>query len=127
MEIGGVLIAATTAWIFGALWYALWGGRWMAAAGLAEDQLSAKNPLPFVVSFLAAVLVAGMMRHIFAASGVEGLLPGALSGLGLGLFITAPWLVTNYVFANRSFDLMWIDGGYAVGGSTAMGAVLVSI
>ena len=40
------------------------------------------------------ILVAGMMRHIFAASGIDT--AGALlSGLGIGAFFIVPWIMIN--------------------------------
>lgn len=61
-----------------------------------------------------------MMRHIFEMSGIDGQGEGLLTGLGLELFISAPWIATNYVFAQRDRTLIWIDGGYAVIGSSLM-------
>ncbi|WP_299349648.1 DUF1761 domain-containing protein [uncultured Shimia sp.] len=49
---------------------------------------------------------------------------GAVSGLGVGLFLVTPWVATNYVFADRNPRLIWIDGGFATGGCTIMGIVL---
>lgn len=119
-----VLIAAAASWGFGAFWYMKLGPRWMAAAGLGEDDIDQKDPVPYVVSLICAVIVAGMMRHIFDMADLDGLIEGLFSGLGLGLFITAPWIATNYVFAQRDRNLIWIDGGYAVIGSSLMGLVL---
>ena len=42
----------------------------------------------------------------------------------LGLFIVAPWIVTNYAYSMRPRQLTLIDCGYAVGGCTVIGIVL---
>lgn len=125
MGLLSVLLAAAAGWIFGAVWYGIIGKKWMVAAGLSEDTMNTKNYAAFIGSFICAIIVAGMMRHIFASSGVVTLSEGILSGLGLGLFIATPWVATNYLFAQRPAILTVYDGVYATGGSTIMGIVLV--
>lgn len=124
MSIWAVLIAAVASYAFGAVWYMVLAKPWMEAAGVSEDDVNRSNPVPFIISGIAAIIVAGMMRHIFFLSGIEGLGKGLIAGLGLGLFISAPWIMTNYAFAGRPFKLTMIDGGYAIGGSAIMGLVL---
>lgn len=127
MEALSVLVAAAAAWIFGAVWYGVTGAAWMKAAGLSRAQIekNRKNYAAFAGSFVMAVLVAGMMRHIFVTSGVDTLSKGAMTGLGLGLFVATPWIATNYLFAQRPVMLTLIDGIYATGGCLMMGIVLV--
>jgi uncharacterized protein DUF1761 len=117
-------VAAIASYAFGAAWYMILAKRWMAAAGLTEDDIKGKNPVPFIISFVAAVLVAGMMRHIFAKAGIDTPNDGLWAGFGLGAFIAMPWIITNYAFAGRSMRLMFIDGLYAVIGCTIIGLVL---
>ena len=127
MEIVSVLAAAAAGWIFGAVWYSAMSVPWMAAAGLTDETINRKNVPAFIGSFACAVLVAGMMRHIFATSSVDGLWEGAVNGFGLGLFIATPWIATNYLFAQRPINLIFIDGIYATVGCTLMGIVLVML
>lgn len=119
-----VIVAGAAAWIFGAVWYMALAKPWMAAAGVSEADVNRSNPVPYVLSLVCVVIVAGMMRHVFASSGVETVGGGFLGGLGLGLFIAVPWLTTNYAFAGRPMALTLIDGGYAAIGSTLIGVVL---
>jgi len=125
MGLLSVLIAGAAGWIFGAIWYSVMSKQWMEAAGLTEETINHKNIPAFVGSFLCAVIVAGMMRHVFASSAVDTVGEGLVSGLGLGLFIATPWLTTNYLFAQRPMKLILIDGIYATVGCTVIGTVLM--
>ncbi|MGI3187396.1 DUF1761 domain-containing protein [Nioella aestuarii] len=126
MEFLSVLVAGAAAWMFGAVWYMVLSKPWMAANGLTEDKVKASaSPLPYVVSFVMAVLVAGMTRHILASSGITTLGGGVMVGAGLGLFVALPWVVNNVLFSFRDKSLIWIDGGYPVIGCTIIAVVLM--
>lgn len=127
MDYLSVLAAGAAAWMFGAIWYGVMGKAWMAEVGLTDETINKKNVPAFVGSFLCALLVAGMMRHAFVTAGIQAPMSGLISGLGLGLFIAAPWIVTNYLFAQRSAKLMVIDGLYAIGGCAIIGLVLALV
>lgn len=124
MQALGVIAAAGAAWLFGAVWYGLVGSGWMAAAGLTDQTINRKNYVAFIGSFIATLLVAGMMRHLMVTAGIDTAGAGTVTGLGLGVFIATPWIVTNYLFAQRPAMLCVYDGGYATGGSAVMGLVL---
>ena len=122
-----VIAAGAAGWVFGAIWYGVMGKAWMEAAELTEAQIekNRKNIAAFIGSFIMAILVAGMMRHVFVTSGIDTLGKGAMTGLGLGLFIATPWIATNYLFAQRKPMLTVIDGTYATVGCLLMGIVLI--
>ena len=119
-----IAAAALAAWIFGAVWYGLVASRWMAASGLTEETIRRSDPVPYAVSLLSALVVAGMTAHIMGSSGVHGAAGGLVTGLGLGAFVALPWLATNVMFGQRDRALIWLDGGYVVGGSAIIGLVL---
>ena len=128
MEIINVLVAAAASYAFGAVWYMALAKPWVQAAGLETDEngrpANSGDTTPFIVSGVASIVVAGMMRHMFSLSGIDTPAKGIVAGLGIGVFLVVPWLATNYTFAGRSRRLVMIDGGYAVGGCTIMGLVL---
>ena len=128
MELVNVLAAAVASYLFGAVWYMSLARPWMSAAGIKADENGRPSEnaglLPYIVSFAAAIVVAGMMRHIFTLGGVDGLAKGAVAGLGLGLFLATPWIATNYAFAGRPARLTLFDGGYATFGCAIIGLVL---
>ena len=123
-----VLAAAAASWLFGAAWYGLLARPWMAVSGVEVGSdgrpANSKRIAPYLVSLISAILVAGMMRHVFALSGIDGAVAGLVSGLGVGLFLATPWIATNYGFSGRPLLLTVIDGGYATLGCALMGLIL---
>jgi len=122
-----VLVAAAAAWVFGAVWYMTLSGPWIEASGVRlgpDGKPEGGSPLPFILSAIAMILVAGMMRHVFAMSGVEGAGAGLVAGLGIGLFFISPWIMINNAYGMRPFKLTLIDGGYASFGCAIIGMVL---
>ena len=103
---------------------------WMTASAVARDAagkpLNSSNPRPYILSAILAIVVAGMMRHVLAASGVTSIPSGAIEGFGIGAFLIVPWIMMSNEFAGKPFQLTVIDGGYAVIGCTLMGAVLMA-
>lgn len=127
MEFIAVLVAAAGAYAFGAVWYMVNAKSWMAATGITQEQIEGdvgKDPTPFIISAIMVIVVAGMMRHVFGMAGIDTVTKGFLSGLGIGAFIVAPWIVTNYAYAMRPKTLTLIDGGYAIIGCTIVGTIL---
>lgn len=123
-----VLAAAVAAWIFGAVWYSVLAGPWKEASGVPLDEagnpINQKNPTPYLLSILAMILVAGMMRHAFATAEIATFGKGLITGLGVGLFFISPWIMINNGYTARPFRLTLIDGGYATFGCAIIGAVL---
>ena len=125
MQLVAVLLAATAGFGAGAAWYMVNAKRWAAAVGRTEGEVGAdRTALPFVIGFAASLLTAGLMRHVFVNAGVAGIGGGLVSGLGVGLFFIAPWILTNYAFAGRPRALWWIDAGHVVLACSAIGLVL---
>ena len=127
MGILAVIIAAAVGFAIGAAWYMALSKPWVKETGIAVDADGRpldKSPLPFILSGIAMLLVAGMMRHTFALSGIDTMGKGLVAGLGIGLFFISPWIMINNAYAGRSFRLTMIDGGYATLGCAGIGLVL---
>lgn len=82
------------------------------------------SPMPFLVGLIAMVIVAGMMRHIFARAGIVTPGAGLVAGLGIGAFFITPWVAMNYAFAMRKPALTILDGVNSVVGAGIMGLIL---
>ena len=128
-----VIVAAAVAYGFGAFWYIRMSKPWMAAAGVPTSAdrkpMGSRSAMPFVVGFVAELVVAGMMWHILAQihmydPNTSTVVLGLMVGFGFGAFLITPWVTMNYAFAGRPYKLALIDGVNAIVGCTLMGIVL---
>lgn len=129
MEILNVIAAAFAAFVVGAVWYMVLAEPWMQASAVPRDEngkpKGGMNPAIFGATFGLQLIVAGMMRHVFALAGIDDLAKGIVAGFGIGLFFITPWIAINNLYGMRPVKLTMIDGGYASLGCAAMGLVLV--
>lgn len=128
MGILSVIVAAIVGFAYGAVHYMTLAKPWMKAAGIpvgADGKPAGeRSALPFILSGIAMLVVAGFMRHIFAMAGIDSPGKGLVSGLGIGLFFITPWTMINNAYPGRPFLLTVIDGAYATIGCGLMGLVL---
>ncbi len=128
MEYVNVLAAALGAFAFGAVWYIAMSKPWMAAAEIAVDANGRPqgngSMMPFAVGIVAMIVVAGMMRHVFATAGIVSIGGSVVAGLGIGAFLITPWMAMNYAFSMRKPALSVIDGVNSVVGCGIMGLIL---
>lgn len=128
MELLSVIGAALGAFVLGSVWYMVLADPWMRASGVPRDAdgrpEGGMNLSIFGASFVLQLIVAGMMRHIFALSGIDSVGEGVVAGLGVGLFFISPWIAINNMYAMRSPRLSLIDGGYATVACAVMGLIL---
>ena len=113
VNIWAVLVAAISSFALGGLWYSpvMFHKLWNREAGRGETPEKMKHPgRVFGVAFVFALIAA----WVFASwLGPHPQMNDALTkGLAAGAGFVAASFGINYQFANRSF-LMWaIDGGY---------------
>lgn len=128
MGLLSVLVAAAAAWGFGAAYYMTLSKPWLKASGIPVDENGKPqgngSPLPFLLSAVAMVVVAGMMRHILSMAGIQTAGGGLIAGLGIGAFFISPWIMINNAYGMRPAMLTVIDSGYAVFGCAIIGLVL---
>jgi hypothetical protein len=124
-----ILVAAVVGWLTGAAWYMLLARPWMAAAGISKEQIEAAQSrpggrLPFVLAFLACVVMAwvlaGLIGHVGRVSVRSGVISGAFCWFGFVLTT----MVVNYSFGMRSRMLLLIDAGHWLVVLALMGAIV---
>jgi len=125
VNLWAVLAAAVSAFLLGGLWYSpiVFLKAWARENGVTYPPPPGGHPAKvFGVSFLFSLLSA----YVFALwLGPNPELKLALhNGLLVGLAFVAASFGINYQFANRTFKLWLIDGGYHVFQFALYGLVL---
>ena len=118
-----VLAAAISAFVLGGLWYSvLFEKVWMREAGMTEEKAKQGHPAKvfggaFILSLLAAWAFAMFL-------GETAWKEATFYGFTAGLFWVAASFGINYLFAQRSFKLWLIDGGYHTWQFTLYGLII---
>jgi hypothetical protein len=123
-----VLVAALSGFAVGAVWYGpLFGKRWAQASGAQGEQPTRINvpaiyALTFVLSLLAAEVLALVIHQMHASGVIAGARVGFL--LWLGLILTVR--VTEALFNGTDMRLVMIDSGYRLVWAVLMGIILAA-
>jgi len=99
-----VLLAALASFAFGAAWYGALAKAWLAARGDADGPQAMARlgpiPIPYLIAFLAELVMAWMLAGILLHLARGGLVPGPRNGLtrrpscGSGLSPPRSWSTT---------------------------------
>src|SRR3954463_2994898 len=124
-----VLVAATAAFLLGALWYspALFAKAWIAAQGMTEERIArmrASAARSYSISFVCFLVMAAAMAVLVARVQPVGPLGGLKLGAIVGIGFAAMVSLTANVYSDRPLAAWAIDAGYQVAYLTVMGVVL---
>lgn len=117
-----VLLAGSSAFIVGGLWYGLIFAKvWQRLVGLKDEEIAKGTAKVFGGSFvLSFIMAANLAFFIGNNDGSFGLLAGLAAGLGW----VAMALGVNYLFERRSFKLYLINASYNVVTFALMGFII---
>ena len=120
----GIVAGAIVLFVWGAIWFTVFSGAWLASVGKTKEELSASGFWPFIISFVAGLLVSycfdNMLWHYERADAAKGAQVGILTGV----CIFGAMLANLYSFEARPLSLMLIDCGYGIIGFAITGAVV---
>ncbi len=125
-----VFLAAVASWLIGAVWYSAFAKPWMLALGKTRSELlgptGKASPLPFVVAFLAqlvmAWVLAGIVGHL--GPGQVTLVNGVVSGFFAWLGFVVTSLAVNHGFSGQRAMLTVIDSGHWLAALVIQGAII---
>jgi len=122
-----ILVAAIAAFAWGAAYYTTLSRQWLAAVGMTREQLqAARSPVPFVISFVALIVMgwvlAGTLAHL--GPGQVTLKNGIISALFLWLGFVVTTVFVNNAYPGRKYSLSVIDSIHWLGVLVIQGAVI---
>jgi hypothetical protein len=124
INLWAVLVAAAGSFLLGGIWYGpLFKDVWCREAGVDPDPAKGGHPAKVFGGAFVLALLAAFVFALFL-----GPKPELKFALGAGAAAGFCWVAAsfgiNYLFANRSFKLWLIDGGYHTLQFTLFGLVL---
>jgi hypothetical protein len=129
-----LVIATLIPMIMGFIWYhkAVFGKAWMAETGMTEEKAAQGNmAVIFGTSLVMAFLISFFLLLNCNGPGQEGQYDTFKHGMGhgliVGLFVVMPTFVTNGLFEQKSWKLIFINVFYWVACFILMGGVVDSM
>jgi uncharacterized membrane protein len=121
-----ILLAALAAFGWGAIYYMTLSKQWLAAVGMTKEQMQSRSAAPFVISFIALVVMswvlAGTLGHL--GPGQVTIKNGIISGLFLWLGFIVTTVFVNNAYPGRKYSLSVIDSIHWLGVVVIEGAVI---
>lgn len=120
-----VIVAALSAFVVGGLWYSpkVFGNAWMTDSGLTQDQIAkgSKARAFGMTAFFSLIMSANLAAFLAAPTTTTSW--GAMAGLLAGVWTFAA-IAIHSLFEQRTWRLIFINGGYSVVSLVIMGAIL---
>lgn len=119
LNIWAILVSGLASMVIGFLWHGpLFGKAWVRYTGWTEEKIKALKPssmtrvylLAFATALVAALALAWLARATGASGVKDGLVLGALVGIGFA----ATAFATNHLFERKPVGLWLIAAGYQV-------------
>jgi hypothetical protein len=123
-----VLLATIVAMGIGAAWYSpmMFANRWMKLAKVHQNE--AKNSLSKAlgVAFVATLISAYVLAHLVVYADAQTILDGLITGLWVGIGISATTIVIHDVFEGRPQQLTLMNAAHHIVIFAVMGAILAA-
>jgi hypothetical protein len=123
-----VFAAAVAAWLLGAIWYTALSKAWLAALGKTKAELAGPSgkpsAAPFILSFLAELVMATVLAVLMARSGTAGITGGLAMGALAWLGFVATTISVNNAYPGRRLSLTMIDSGHWLAVLLVQGAII---
>jgi hypothetical protein len=122
-----IIVAAIACFLLQAVWYSIFLQAWLDGLGRTRDvamQKSVSEFLQYATALVSAAIIAVAISKVTQLTGPlnarRAIKVGALLWFG---FVFTTWS-TEYAFEMRSFQLLGINAGFWLLGTTLMGAIV---
>lgn len=117
-----VWVAAIVYFLFGWLWYTVFGAAWMAA--MRKTGPNEMNPANYLWSFLMGLILAYATAIALERAENGGWKHGVSFALFMGIALFATQTFNQILYAGTPFILWLINTGYVVVGFAIIGAIV---
>ncbi|WP_372936647.1 DUF1761 domain-containing protein [Mariniphaga sediminis] len=121
-----VLVATSSAFIVGWLWYGpLFGKQWIKLNGFSKEDLmegGMSMPLIMIINYIATALAAVAIAMFIGAEATAAF--GIFAGLMIAIFWIGTSRLNDVLYERKPWGLFFINTGYNVVIYAIMGAVL---
>ncbi len=132
VNVPGVLTAAVATWLFGAAYYGLLGKIWIAAQDKTIEALRLENAgkpapakaLPFVLSFIAELIMGVVIYGVLTHSGLWSLRAGIITGAFCWIGFVLTTLAVNNAYGGRRLMLTVIDSAHWLAVLAIIGGII---
>jgi hypothetical protein len=122
-----VILGAIAAQPLGALWYSrsVFGTTWMQLRGYTEEDVAHGGPAPYVVGFLAALVVAYSLARLVDMVGADSVGECIAIAAFVWAGFAATVQATQIAFSpRRSVGLFGVEGGYQLTSFVVIGLIV---
>ena len=122
-----VIVAGIVFWVIQAGWYTAFKDAYIAALQWSPERVAAAqngSPVPYITSLLANMLIAYVIALVTLRSGAPSAMRGVIVAIVLWAGVLMTMLTSMYSFEQRPFPLLCINGGAALLGMLASGAIV---
>lgn len=108
------LFIGVAGFIFGSIWYGLWGKIWQKAANMTDTKMSLA---PMIGALIAQIWMAACLLYFtpLYTDTPENITHMLQLGFGLWAAFILPTMLVNYHFQEKPRALFLIDGGHWLG------------
>lgn len=126
VNIWGVILAAVSYLIVGALWYSplLFGKQWIKLNEFTDEDFKTNKPMWMItlVSFLSAAVASFVISMILGPNSNAAF--GAIIGACIAFFWITMSKLPSVLFENQPFGLFLIHAGFDIAAYMVMGAIV---
>jgi hypothetical protein len=123
VNVWAVLVSGVAYFAIGAVWYGVFAEPWMKGIGKTRDELQS-DPIDYVLSLLAEILIAYGVAVGLNAFGAMGILDGIFVAALLWFAFSLLPAIVHYAYEDRTFGLLAINKGYDFVGMVVAGIIL---
>jgi hypothetical protein len=125
-----VLVAGIASMVLGGLWYGpIFGKCWLKQMGWTQKHIEEckKKGMgkSYILNFVAALVTACVLAHVFEVVEVDSHLDGLHVAAGVWLGFVAPVMLGSVLWEQKSWCLYFLNAGFYLVNLAAMSGVII--